>query len=128
ADDSIAQRVLDAVEINFDDVARLRLAGAVVDKKFTERNAAFGLEANVDHHEVLLDSDDGGGNNAAFDHAAGREAFVQERREIVAGGVEGGLGLRRHTCTCSNINKGQPVGSGGLGATMAPSSGRFGRG
>src|SRR5690606_31605115 len=66
ADDSIAQRVLDAVEIDFDDVARLRLAGAVVDKKFTERDAAFGLEANVDHHEVMLDSDDGGGNNAAF--------------------------------------------------------------
>ena len=85
ADDSVAQRVLDAVEIDFDDVAGLRLARAVIDQEFAERNAAFGLEANVDNDKVVFEGDDGGRNNAALDHAALAEAFIEEGGEVVAG-------------------------------------------
>ena len=56
-DDRFAERVLDAVEIDFDLVADRvpsRPAG-----EFLERDAAFGLEADVDDGHVLFDRDDG---------------------------------------------------------------------
>ena len=59
-------------------------------EEFAERDAAFGLEANVDDDKVVFEGDDGGRDDAAFDHAALAEAFVKQCSEIVAGrGVEG---------------------------------------
>ena len=43
------------------------LASAVIDEEFTEWDAAFGLEANVDDDEVVFDCNHGGRHNAAFD-------------------------------------------------------------
>ena len=66
---------------------RLGLARAVIDQEFTNRDAAFGLEADIDDDEIVLDGDHGCRDHAAFHHAAAAEAFVEKRREIVAAGI-----------------------------------------
>jgi uncharacterized membrane protein YGL010W len=54
-------------------------------------HAAFALEADVDHGLVVFDRGDGALDDAAFKAAVAgaAELFVEERREIVAGGVGG---------------------------------------
>src|SRR5690606_3113767 len=98
ADDSVTERVFDTVEINFDDVARLRLAGAVVDEEFTERDSAFGLEANIDNDEIVFDRNHGGRHHAAFNHTLGAQPLIEQRGENVArGGQTWVLRFSRHT-------------------------------
>ena len=63
-----------------------RLA-VVVDAEFLHRDAAFGLQADVDDREVLLDRDDHALDDRAFLEVAAAEAFVEQGREVVAGGV-----------------------------------------
>ena len=63
----LAERVLDAVDIDLDLVADLdrRLAGRRWPNSL-QRDAAFGLEADVDDREILLDRDDGALDDGAF--------------------------------------------------------------
>ena len=86
-DHGVAERVLDAVEVDLDDVAGLRLARAVVDEEFAQRDTAFGLEADIDDDEVVFDGEDCGGDDASLDHAAGAEALIEQGGEIFAGWV-----------------------------------------
>ena len=53
-----AQRVLDALQIDFDVVADLDVGGHARHGEFFERHAAFGLETDIDHGEIILDGDD----------------------------------------------------------------------
>ena len=55
----LAERVLDALQIDLDGVADLDFVAPAGALEFLERNAAFGLQADVDDGQVLLDADDG---------------------------------------------------------------------
>ena len=83
-DDRLAERVLDALEIDLDLVADLDAAFAARAREFLERDAAFGLEADIDDGEILLDRDDGALDDGALGHVVGAEALVEQGREILA--------------------------------------------
>ena len=83
--DGVAQGVLDALEIDFDDRAdrRLRFVGG----EFAGRNAAFGFQADIDRDEIGADGGDRGGDNAALDHSRAGKAVFKEGGKIVSGRV-----------------------------------------
>ena len=54
----LAERVLDALQIDLDLVAGLQLPVLAADAEFLQRHAALDLQADVDDGEVLLDGDD----------------------------------------------------------------------
>ena len=54
--------------------------------EFLERHAAFGLQADVDDGEVLLDGDDGALDDGAFLQIALVERLVEQGGEIFARG------------------------------------------
>ena len=83
----LTERVLDALQVDLDGVADLQLLRLARDGELAQRHAAFHLQADVDHGQVLLD-----GRDLAFDHAAlegivRRQRLVQQRGEVVARGV-----------------------------------------
>ena len=89
-----AQRVLDALQIDFDFIAHLDVGGDARHGEFLQRHAAFGLQADIDHGEVILDGDDLALDDVAFLGRLGHEALFQHGREIVAaGGGDGILGI-----------------------------------
>src|SRR5262249_38890145 len=50
-----AERVLDALQVHLDGVADLDVVLAARPVEFAQRDPALGLEADVDHREILLD-------------------------------------------------------------------------
>jgi hypothetical protein len=62
--------VLDPVDEDFDFVADLELGLLAGRGEFAQRNAAFGLQADVDHRHVVLDRGDGALDDAAFELVA----------------------------------------------------------
>ena len=85
--DGFAERVLDALEVNFDLIARLQGAVDALGAELAQRHAAFGLQANVDDGEVLLDRNDTAVDDRAFGEGIGVEALFEHCREIVAGRI-----------------------------------------
>jgi hypothetical protein len=78
-------RVFDAIEEHLDFIAHdefLVLAGSA---EFAQRNPAFGLQANVDDGQVVLDGNDLALDDAAFGVGFFVEARIEHGREIVAG-------------------------------------------
>ena len=73
--------VFHALEIDFDDVADLDLGALSRDGEFLERDAPFGLQADIDQDEFVFDSDDGALEHAAFEAGAGAEGFFQQGGE-----------------------------------------------
>ena len=65
--DGLAERVLDALEIDLDFVADPRRRVAAVIGEFLQRHAAFGLQADVDERHVLFDRDDPALDDGAFE-------------------------------------------------------------
>src|SRR6476646_2832511 len=57
-DDGFTERILDALQINFDDIADLGGGLAARAREFTKSDAAFGLQTDVDDGDVLFDADD----------------------------------------------------------------------
>ena len=81
-----AGAVLDAVDIDFDLVADLEVGLLARRCELAQRNAAFALQADVDHGHVILDPRNGALHHLAFEgFVLAAEAFVEEGREIVAG-------------------------------------------
>ena len=82
--------VLDAVDIDLDFVADVELGLDAGDgRELAKRHAAFGLEADVDDDEVVLDRGDGALDDTALEAVGGAERLLEEGGEIVAGGVGG---------------------------------------
>ena len=65
ADEVAALRLL-ALDHHFDGVADLELGGAVVVEHLLQRNESLGLEADIDHHVLVGDLDDGAGDDDLF--------------------------------------------------------------
>ena len=85
-----AQRVLDALDIDFDAVARLQLAVLGLGAEFLQRYAAFDFQADVDDRHVFFNGCDGAANDLAFAGMAAGKRLVEKGGEIVAGWI--GLG------------------------------------
>src|SRR5690554_1572779 len=66
AQNGFAGSVFDAVNIDLDDRANNDQAVTAGGAKFLERNAAFGLQTDVDDRQVLFDRDDGAFDNRTF--------------------------------------------------------------
>ena len=79
-----AERILDALEIDFDGVADLDLGLPARRREFAQRDAAFGLGADVDDGQVLLDADDLALDDGAFLRAALGEGLFEHLGEIFA--------------------------------------------
>src|SRR5690606_1632827 len=89
ADDRFTQGVFDALQIDFDVVADPGQDSAVALAELAHGDAAFGLQTDVDDADVFFNADDAAVNDLASAKVAALQLFVEERGEIVAGGVEG---------------------------------------
>ncbi len=76
-----AMLVFHALEIDFDDVADLDLVLLSGSGELLERDAPFGLQADIDQDEFIFDSDDSALEHAAFEAGAGAEGFLEQRSE-----------------------------------------------
>ena len=83
----LAQRILDALDIDFDGVADLELAVLGLGAEFLHRHAALDLQADIDDGHVLFDGRDDAANDLALARVAVGERFFEKRSEIVAGGI-----------------------------------------
>ena len=93
----LAERILDPLQIDLDGVADLELRLPARSGEFAQRHPPFGLGADVDDGEILLDADDGALDDGAFLQAALRERLFEHLGEIFArrrgrGGTGGGSG------------------------------------
>ena len=82
AENGLAERVLDALEIDLDLVADLEVGLAAGCGEFLERDAALGLEADVDDGEILFDRDDCPLDDRSFHHLIGVEGLIEKSGEI----------------------------------------------
>ena len=80
----LAERVLDALQIDLDVVADLDLVLPAGTGEFPQRHAPFGLGADVDDGEVLFDADDLALDDGAFLRAPLREGLFEHLGEIFA--------------------------------------------
>ena len=81
---SFAERVFDALNVNFDFVADLELAVLGAGAEFLESDATFDLQADVDNRNVLLDGGDDTLGDVAFGQIVlGKELF-EKGCEILA--------------------------------------------
>src|SRR3979490_25182 len=87
--DGFAERVLDTVEKHLDLVADLEFAFLAGSCEFTQRHAAFGLQADVDDGHVLLDRNNDALDDGAFLQIAAGKALVEHGGKIVAGRIIG---------------------------------------
>ncbi len=87
-DHRFAERVFDALEIDFDLVADLQNLVAAGAGKFLECDTAFGLQTDVDDSHVLFDRDDNALDDRAFERVSLAEARIEHGGEIVARGRE----------------------------------------
>src|SRR6185437_9932550 len=93
AQHGFAQGVFDALQIDLDGVADLDVGGHARHGEFLQGDAAFGLQADVHHREVILDGDDGALDDRPFLGALGLKALLQHGGEIfAAGGGDGAFG------------------------------------
>ena len=89
-DDGFAERVLDALEIDLDLVADARRRVAAVIGEFLQRDAAFGLQTDVDERHVFFDRDDPALDDGAFEGLVLAVGLVQKSGEILTRRREGG--------------------------------------
>src|SRR6185312_8273215 len=80
----LTERILDALQVDLDDVADLDLGLAARRGELAQRDTAFGLGADVDDGEVLLDADDRALHDSPFLRAALGEGLFEHRGEIFA--------------------------------------------
>src|SRR5690606_25625291 len=82
AEDSLAHRVLDAVDIDFDFRTDGNSAIATGGAEFLHRHAAFGLETDVDDRQVLFNGNDRALDDGAFDRIDIVEALKEQLFKI----------------------------------------------
>ena len=92
-DHGLAERILDALEVDLDLVADSRRGIAAVVGEFLEGDAALRLQADVDDGHVLFDGDDPALDDRALEGLVVPVSLVEKRGEILARGRRG-LSLR----------------------------------
>src|SRR3974390_1126672 len=81
-----AERILDALQINFDLVANLQITLPSRTREFAQRHASFSLGADIDDSHVLFDADNLALHDRSFLRAAVSEGFFEHLGEIFARG------------------------------------------
>ncbi len=81
-----AERVFDALDIDFDFVADLQRAVLGLGAEFLQRDAAFDLEADVDNGDILFDAGDDALGDIAFGEIVLGKGLFEKGREILARG------------------------------------------
>ena len=76
------QRILHALEIDFDLVTDLQLGRLAADAELAHRDAAFHLEADVDHGQIFFDCRDDALDDGPFEGGLAAHALVQQCLEI----------------------------------------------
>jgi hypothetical protein len=87
-----AERVLDAIEENFDFVADLQTGLAAWSGKFLNGYAALSLQADVDDGDVFLDGNDLPLDDGPFLHFCAAKGFLEKGSKILPGWLRGGSG------------------------------------
>ena len=72
--------------IDVDEVADLELGGRPGDGEFLERHAPFGLEADIDDGEIILDRDDAALGHGAVEAGGALQRFLEQCCEILFAG------------------------------------------
>ncbi|MND87779.1 hypothetical protein D3C80_797870 [compost metagenome] len=85
---SFAECVFDALNVNFNFVARLHRAVFALRAEFLQRYATFDLEASIDDCHVFFDSNDATLYNITFCKVIVGKGFGQQRLEVCEGGIE----------------------------------------
>jgi hypothetical protein len=91
-EDDRAVLVLVALDEKVHHIAGLHLGLHALGCEFLEGNAAFALEADIHHGEVIIDADDLAGDDGAGEAGIGAQHLVEKRGEIfprTRGGVVG---------------------------------------
>ena len=83
-DHGLAERVLDALQVDLDLFADAGRRLATVAGEFLERHAAFGLETEVDHGDILLDGDDDPLDDRPLESLVLAVALLEQSGEIIA--------------------------------------------
>src|SRR5688500_15599040 len=87
-EDGFAVLVLHAIDEDVDDVAFADLGGRrAAIGELAERNAAFGLQPDIDHDEIIGDTNDAALDDRAFEARGTAQRFFEECCELRAGGV-----------------------------------------
>ena len=81
-----AERVLDALEIDFDLVADFQIGLTAGGCEFAQGHAAFRLQPDVDDGEVLFDADDGALDDRTFLQVSGPKGFIEHLGEVFTRG------------------------------------------
>ncbi len=87
AEHRFAERVLDALKVDFDLVAGLQLAVASANAEFLERYPSFDFQTDVDDGDVLLDCDDRAFDDGSLGEVALGEGLFQKSGKILPGGL-----------------------------------------
>lgn len=103
-----AERVFDALDINFDFVADLQQAVLGARAEFLERDAALNLQADVDNGDVLLNTRDDALGDIAFGQVVLGKGLFEKSREILAGGVA--TDIKSPACPETEADTYAPVG------------------
>ena len=93
-DDGLAERILDALQIDLDLFADLRGGIAAIAGEFLEGDAAFGLQTDVDDGDVLFNRDHAALDDGTFESLVIAIAFVEQGGKIFARRCA--LGRSRH--------------------------------
>src|SRR5689334_237692 len=88
----LAERILDALQIDFDGVADLDFVAPARALEFLERDAPLSLQADVDDGHVFLNADDGPLDDGPFRQIAAAEGLFEHSGEVFA---------RRRGSSCS---------------------------
>ena len=95
--DSFTERVFNALQVDFDNVADLRGSIAAANtSEFTDRHATFGLQTDVDDENIFFDTDNGSLNNGTLESFVFTVACVEKRSEIIARRVEARISGSSH--------------------------------
>ncbi len=79
-----AEGVFDALDVNFNDIARLERTVLGFRAEFLQRNAALDLEAGVDDRHVFFDGDDTALDDITFSKVIGGKGLGEKSFEIFA--------------------------------------------
>ena len=96
-----AERVLHALQIDFDLVADFELGLPARPREFAHRDAAFGLQADVDDGHVLFDADDLALDDRTFLQVSGPKRLIEHLGEIVTRGFSSG----GHEFSCISVRR-----------------------
>jgi hypothetical protein len=95
--DGVAVAVFERIDGNRDKITGFDFELALVVQEFFERDQGLGLEAGVDHDEIVIDADDFSGNHLTGLHVLVLDAFREKVGETFAAGGDRGCN-GGHSC------------------------------